>query len=233
MRSMPRKTLIRSTTHPYHVTARANNREAFPCDLSYLWQLYDQQLTENSKNFGSEIHAFVLMPNHFHLLISTPSKDLGVVMQHLMRSITKIVNKKSQRSGRIFGAKYHWSLVGSEDYLDVVLKYIYRNPVKAKLTSRAEEYTFSTLKNLVANKDHGFKMRPLYEHNYLSDQHNLPDFLRWLNTPFNSEHEDGIKKGLLKTNFAPPKVGWKKQLMDLSTAKFDTVGIEKSSDTAI
>jgi putative transposase len=132
-KSMPRKNLIRSNVYPYHVTARGNNKASFPCEPYQTWEIFNEKILEVQKKFGVKIHAFVMMSNHFHLLITTPHEDLGKVMETFMRSITRTMNAKSGRTGRVFGGPYHWSLINSNVYYDCALKYVYRNPVKAKL----------------------------------------------------------------------------------------------------
>ena len=62
---MSRKSLIRSQAYPYHVTGRSNNREVFHCPLNLVWAVFSQEFFEARTLFGVEIHAFVLMPNHF------------------------------------------------------------------------------------------------------------------------------------------------------------------------
>src|SRR5688500_9191320 len=100
---MPRKNLIRSNVLPYHVTGRVNNREMFYAGIEDAWKELTQQCYEITILFGVRIHAFVLMPNHFHLLITVPEHDLVIVMQHFMRAATKEMNRRSGRSGRVFG----------------------------------------------------------------------------------------------------------------------------------
>src|SRR4051794_18500799 len=124
---MPRKTLIRSNTLPYHVTARTNNRELFHLPLNLVWDIMNSHIFEAIILFRIKIHAFVLMPNHFHLLITTPEEDLGRVMQIIMKSGTKTINTESRRTGRVFGSRYHWTIIESEVYFAHALKYVYRN----------------------------------------------------------------------------------------------------------
>src|ERR1700752_2973729 len=106
---MSRKPLIKSKIHPYHVTGRCNNRETFYCNLDEVWELLCLELSEIIEKFQVNIHAFVLMPNHFHLLISTPTDDLSETMKTFMCAVTKKINLKTGRSGRVFGSRYHWS----------------------------------------------------------------------------------------------------------------------------
>lgn len=217
---MPRKPLIRSSIFPYHVTARGNNREAFPCGDEVAWRIFIEELLVIQQKFGTKIHAFVMMPNHFHLLTTTPESDLGVIMHRFMSSVTRSINSKTGRCGRIFGSRYHWSLVGDALYYDCVLKYIYRNPVRAKFVSKVEEYRFSSIDGI---SESGNCVVPA--------NGNTREFLEWLNTPFQSEDEGAIKSGLRKRSFSPPTISWRQVLMDLSHLRFNALSIKKEPDT--
>lgn len=132
---MPRKRLIRSDCLPYHVTARSNNREKFPLPLKDVWGILCEEILSAQIALGIEVQSFVLMPNHFHMLLTTPETDLGEVMKSFMRNTTKTLNLESGRSGRIFGGPYYPSIIESDQYFSQAYKYVYRNPAKAKLVS--------------------------------------------------------------------------------------------------
>ena len=207
---MPSKRLIRVQESPYHVTARCNNKEPFKGPLEMVWNIFTVEINEIIKKYDCKIHAFVLMPNHFHLLITTPKDDLGVIMQTFMVTVTQKINLISGRSGRVFGGRYHWSLIDDHQYYDCALKYIYRNPVKAKLSERVEDYPFSTINSVLENHFINFKIEPA-----VGLQGNIPHedaqaFLLWLNQPFQGEQEGAIKKGFQKSRFNPPRSGWKR-----------------------
>jgi putative transposase len=224
---MPRKPLIRSTIHPYHVTARGNNKEPFPNSPEESWKILNKCLQLIHEEHQVKIHAFVMMNNHFHLLMSTPKNDLGIVMRDFMRTATRSMNRKSGRIGRIFGGSYHWSVVTSENYYDCVLKYIYRNPVKAGLIHSVELYPFSTIKCVLDLEKLPYKISPV-----LWLEKNIPNddkihFLQWLNQPFYFEDEAAIKNGLKKTSFAPPINGWKQNYIDLSKLTINASSIKK------
>jgi len=214
---MPSKPLIRVKENPYHVTARCNNKEPFQIPLTDVWSVFCFEIKEIIEKYECKIHAFVLMPNHFHLLISTPKDDLGVIMQTFMVAITKKLNSISGRSGRIFGARYHWSLIDNDQYYDSALKYVYRNPVKARLIEKVENYPFNTL-NFVLN-DHfsDFLVEPPVGHTQNIPENNSQQFLLWLNQPFQKEQESAIKGAFRKPRFNPPKTGWKNSSAVLDT----------------
>lgn len=211
---MARKPLVRSNFLPYHITARGNNREPFPCEFDQAWKVFSINLNDIITLFGVKIHAFVLMPNHFHLLLTTPADDLGLVMQHFMKSVTKTINMISGRSGRVFGGKYHWSLVDNDHYLDSALKYIYRNPVKAGLAMKVEEYAYSSIREFISH-DTPFSILPSSYNSTLVPDGEVQNYLSWLNRPFNGEQEEAIRIGLKKRKFSPPKSGWRNKAVDL------------------
>lgn len=196
---MPRKLLIRNDTLPYHVTARANNREKFPIPLSNLWSILGTEGLLISTVHGAQIQALVLMPNHIHMILTVPEHDLGQVMNIFLRSISRSSHFLSGRSGHLFGGPYHWSLIRETHYFRHVIKYVYRNPVKAKLCERVEEYPFSTLHGLLGQSHLQF---PIYL-TRVGMELSLPSVesdrqLDWLNTPFPKEAEELIKRNLRK-----------------------------------
>ena len=214
--AVPRRPLIRSHVFPYHITARANNKEAFPFELASFWPILTDASFESGMAFGSRIHALVLMPNHIHMLLSTPSEDLGIVMREYMRSITRRMNIRAGRSGRIFGGSYYWSLIDSKIYFAHAYKYVYRNPVRAGLCTKVEEYDFSTVEKLPPQTRQPFPLwYPFDDTEFTLIPQDYAERSIWLNTPFKSEHEEQVRKALRKTRFVPPKEGWKNTLAEL------------------
>ncbi len=208
---MPRKPLIRTNVFPYHVTGRGNNREIFPCDSDLAWKIFESCLMGISEVHGVKIHSFVLMPNHFHLLISTPKDDLGKTMQTFMRLVTRRINFKTGRVGRVFGARYHWTLVNDLAYLDSVVKYIYRNPVKSGLVPLVELYRYSTIRMALAQESGNIPLSRVYGLDSLIPNDNKESYLEWLNTPYASEEDTGIKKAMKRSVFVPKLEGWRRR----------------------
>ena len=212
--TMPRKTLIRSDIFPYHVTARNNNRDPFHSPLEHVWNILSSQCFEISLLFGARIHAFLLMPNHIHLLISTPNEDLGIIMKYWMGSGTKALNQNSGRTGHVFGGSYHWSLVNSPVYYGHALKYVYRNPVRAGICELAEDYNYSTLPGILGEQALRFPIHyPFQMLSCVPDD--FDDLCIWLNKPFKIEHQSAIQKGLRHSLFQPAKLGWRRTLDQL------------------
>ncbi len=142
------------------------------------------------------------MPNHVHMILTVPQHDLGAVMNVLLTSVSRSTNTISGRSGHLFGGPYHWSLISSSRYFGHALKYVYRNPVKAGICSRVEDYPYSTLWGLFGRERLHF---PIYKTRALLEWA-LPSIepigqLDWLNNPFPGEVETLIQKGLRKPIF--------------------------------
>lgn len=142
---MPRKKLLYTNLYPYHVMARSNNKDNFYVPKDLLWEIFISFLNQAVNKFGVMVHAFVLMDNHYHLILSTSQKfDLGVVMQHLQKSVSRTINKKVGRINHVFGGPYKASLIQTPEYYFCVYKYLYRNPINAGLCNELVEYKYST-----------------------------------------------------------------------------------------
>ena len=91
------------------------------------------------------IHAYVLMTNHVHLLV-TPGQDYGItyMMQDLGRQYVRYINHTYKRTGTLWEGRYKASLVDSEAYLLTCMRYIEMNPVRAKMVTHPGEYNWSS-----------------------------------------------------------------------------------------
>lgn len=129
---------------PQHIIQRGNNRQAcFFYEHDYI--VYLDKLNEYSKKYNVQIHSFVLMTNHVHLLL-TPEEGDGVsrLMQSLGRYYVRYVNQAYQRSGTLWEGRFKSTLVDSENYLLAVSRYIELNPVRAKMVEDPAEYPWSS-----------------------------------------------------------------------------------------
>ncbi len=129
---------------PQHVIQRGNNRDIiFVSDEDY--QYYLQKLGDACKQYDCEIHAYVLMTNHVHLLITPHLKNgIGKVMQYIGRYYVQYFNHQYQRTGTLWEGRYKATLLDSESYLLTCSRYIELNPVRAGMVENPADYPWSS-----------------------------------------------------------------------------------------
>lgn len=196
---MPRKKLIRCSEFPYHITNRSNNREIFYLEKPLLWTIFLEVLREMEIQFKCEIHAFVLMSNHYHLIVSTPECNLGDAMKYLHREVARKANKAAGRINHFFGGRYKWTVIGCENYYWNAVKYVFRNPVKANICMSVEDYRFSSL-----NSGEDVMLWKLTD--FFNDRTKSIELdLGWLNESFTLEADVAIQHGLRRREFSLPR----------------------------
>lgn len=141
MARLPRYVLV---GQPQHVIVRGNNREPiFYADEDY--RFYLETLKKACAKHQCDVHAYVLMTNHVHLLI-TPNKSDGVskVIQMLGRYYVQYFNYTYQRTGTLWEGRYKATLIDSEHYALGCYRYIELNPVRAGMVDHPPEYPWSS-----------------------------------------------------------------------------------------
>ena len=141
---MPRPARLNLPGIPQHITQRGNNRQAcFFANADY--DLYLALLAEACRKHQCAVHAYVLMTNHVHLLI-TPQTAEGVslVMRDLGRDYVRQVNKAYRRSGTMWEGRFKSSLVDKEAYCLACYRYIELNPVRANMVPQPAGYGWSS-----------------------------------------------------------------------------------------
>ena len=161
---MPRKPRFNLIGLPQHVIQRGNNRE--PCFYAEIdYRRYLEDLTESAVKFNCRIHAYVLMTNHVHLLV-TPMAEYSVsqMMQALGRRYVFYVNKTYTRTGTLWEGRYKSSLIDSDRYLLTCMRYIELNPVRAHMVDHPGEYKWSSYHaNAQGLEDVLIDHHPLYQ----------------------------------------------------------------------
>jgi putative transposase len=129
---------------PLHVVQRGNNRAAcFHADADR--RLYLRYLAEAARRHGCAIHAYVLMPNHVHLLMSPLAAGaVARTMQDVGRRYVRRFNETYKRSGTLWEGRYKAHLVDSETYLFVCHRYIELNPVRAGMVEHPLQFPWSS-----------------------------------------------------------------------------------------
>src|SRR5690554_1656328 len=114
---MPRKRLIRSSRCPYHVVTRSHNKEWFPLEIRLVWEICLDSLARAHKRHPIELISFVLMSNHYHLMLRTPDENLDKVMYEFNKYISLEIRKRAGKINQVFGGRYKWCLIQSNRYL--------------------------------------------------------------------------------------------------------------------
>lgn len=141
---MPRRARNYIPGLPYHIVQRGNNRQAcFQDPVDYhryldLWQRFARQ-------HEVDVHAYCLMTNHVHLLVTPAAEDsISRTMKDVGSRYAQYVNKRYRRTGTLWEGRHRSSLVQTERYLLTCYRYVELNPVRAGMVCRPEEYPWSS-----------------------------------------------------------------------------------------
>ncbi|MEY4341397.1 MAG: hypothetical protein RL541_901 [Pseudomonadota bacterium] len=150
MARLPRLTV---TGYPQHVILRGNNRQDIFRNAADYQRMLDL-MEQHSREQGVEIHAYVLMTNHLHLLL-TPQKDqaLPKMMQAVGRSYVQTFNKVQGRTGTLWEGRYRSTLIQTERYLLACMAYIDLNPVRAQMVAQPDDYIWSSYSHYVGRRN--------------------------------------------------------------------------------
>lgn len=160
---MPRRKRPYIAGIPCHVVQRGNNRQ--PCffcndDFGFFMNV----LVEALEEFEVSLHAYVLMNNHVHLLMTPRTKDgISKVMQSVGRRYVRYINSVYRRTGTLWEGRHKASLIDSDSYLLLCQRYIELNPVRASMVSHPDEYVWSSYQaNAMGKKIKGVTPHELY-----------------------------------------------------------------------
>ena len=141
---MPRRPRLVLPDIPLHVIQRGNNRTAcFFAEEDYA--CYLRALADCARMTGCRVHAYVLMTNHVHLLVSAARAEApGEMMKTLGQRYVQYVNRAYRRSGTLWEGRYRSSPTQAESHLLACYRYIELNPVRAGMVAHPAEYRWSS-----------------------------------------------------------------------------------------
>lgn len=141
---MPRRARQYIPQLPYHIVQRGNNREV--CFIEpENYQFYLELWQDLSVKYQVAVHAYCLMTNHIHFLVTPATDDsISKTMKTVGSRYAQYINKKYKRTGTLWEGRHKSSLVQSERYLLTCSRYIELNPVRAAMVERPEEYKWSS-----------------------------------------------------------------------------------------
>jgi putative transposase len=191
---MPRLARVDVGGEIYHIINRANGRlQIFSNDEDY--RLFEKILLDAKELTGMRILAYVVMPNHWHLILHPEHDgDLGLFMHRLTNTHTRQVHVRTGTigSGHLYQGRYKSFLVDTDTYLTTLIKYVERNPVRARLTKTCEAWRWGS----AWRRAHGTPAQQnLLAHSPVS----LPqNYLHWVNTPDNEDDLVSIRHSVNK-----------------------------------
>lgn len=121
----------------YHVTCRGNERQNIfrdDADRNRFLLLLNQSVNI----YSIKLHSYMMMNNHFHLLVETPVGNLAEFMRRFNVSYIGYYNRRHKRVGHLYQGRYKAILVDRDEYLDIISRYIHLNPVRIKKLEKAE-----------------------------------------------------------------------------------------------
>jgi putative transposase len=160
---MPRRARLALPNVPLHLIQRGNNHQAcFFTDEDY--RFYLDWLTEHAGTTGCRVHAYVLMSNHVHLLITAERvQAAGALMKALGQRYVQYVNRNYRRSGTLWEGRFRSCPIQEEAYLLACQRYIELNPVRANMVAHPAEYRWSSYRaNAQGATDALVNPHPLY-----------------------------------------------------------------------
>lgn len=161
---MPRLTRLLHADVATHVIQRGNNRQAIFFDGEDREQ-YLNWLGESLAVEDCRLHAYVLMTNHVHLLVTGPTaKAIPRLLQSLGRRYVARINRLHGRTGTLWEGRYKSTLIDSDRYLLACYRYIEANPIRAGMVARPEQHPWSSWRrNGFGESDPLIRPHPLYE----------------------------------------------------------------------
>jgi putative transposase len=129
----------------FHVTTRGNAR-AVVFHEPHDYEVFLKMVAKAVDRFEWLLHSFVVLPNHFHLLVETPQPNLGDGMMVLNGSYARRYNAKFDRVGHVFQTPYRCKPVRTDAHFVEAVRYIANNPVQARLCERAEDWPWSSFR---------------------------------------------------------------------------------------
>jgi putative transposase len=132
----------------YHITARGNERRRIFFGKGD-YDKFKEYLLEAQDKFGYRLYCYVLMGNHYHLVIETPNGNVNKVLHYINGSYANYINRKRNRNGHLLQGRYKGILVDRDAYLLELSRYLHLNPVRAKIVERPEDYRQSSYRSYV------------------------------------------------------------------------------------
>lgn len=141
---MPRKPRFYLPGIAAHIVQRGNCKQAVIYDQPD-YQVYLSRLAEGAEKYGCAIHAYVLMTNHVHILMTPDSQtSISRTIQHVGRHYVTYINRTYGKSGTLWEGRHKGNNIDSQHYLLACMRYIEMNPVRAGMVNEPDDYPWSS-----------------------------------------------------------------------------------------
>ncbi len=140
---MGRKPRIEFNGAIYHVIQRGNNKEYIFRKADYK-KYFLNKIKEINEIMDFKIYGYVLMDNHYHIIIKCYEDGISRIMHKINNDFSKYFNCSNHRSGHVFQERFKGILVKDDKYLLSLLRYVHQNPVKANMCNRVSDYKWSS-----------------------------------------------------------------------------------------
>ncbi|MGB4439295.1 MAG: transposase [Sedimentibacter sp.] len=140
---MGRKPRIEYNGALYHVIQRGNNKE-YIFNKNSNKEYFLRKLKEFKDIINFEVYGYVIMDNHYHIVIRTRDVYISSIMHRVNNDFSKFYNISNKRSGHVFQERYSSFLVKDDKYLLSLLRYVHQNPVKANMCKNVPDYKWSS-----------------------------------------------------------------------------------------
>ena len=188
----------------YHVIQRGNNREYIfrkKQDKFFLLEL----LKHYKEVMDFDLLGYVIMDNHYHLMLKTVDAPLKDIMHRINTRFSKQFNQRNKRTGHVFENRYKSLLVMDDAYLLSLLRYIHQNPVQAKICQRIQDYPWSSDRFYRRNEgDHLVDIDLILERFSVNRAHAVAAYIRFMDETA-SESEEVFESGDV-VGEPPPKL---------------------------
>ncbi|GAB4014619.1 MAG: hypothetical protein Fur0010_12890 [Bdellovibrio sp.] len=158
--------------------------------MDEVWKIAANSMQVAHRKHPILLHAFVLMSNHYHLVLETPDSNIDLFMYEFNKNFSLEMRKATGKINRMFGGRYKWSLITEDRYYLNVMKYVFTNPVRANIVKNVCDYPYSTLVNSIdaipLKKMKGW---------------NQPEWLNWFQNEFTDRQRNSIKSGFRNKHF--------------------------------
>tara|TARA_B100000749_G_scaffold280893_1_gene280409 strand:+ start:11004 stop:11597 length:594 start_codon:yes stop_codon:yes gene_type:complete len=164
-----------------------------------VFAIYLDTIQSLKSKYGTEFFNFVLMNNHFHMVVKTPDRNISESMQFFMNQTSKMIASASGRINRIYGGRYHWTIIKEPHHFAHAYKYVYQNPLRAGLVKCISKYPWSSIAEDQKHLRTMLSEIPEPYSIYFSERRE--ENLAWLNQIGSDKWRDRIKKSLKRTTF--------------------------------